>query len=67
MQLRGAGGEGDGARGAAVACIACSRFSSVGIRDVFVHGTAGLRNGEHTGATPGKRVNGPGYRSAVGA
>lgn len=34
---------------------------SVGIRDVFVNGTAVLRNGEHTGAKPGQRVNGPGH------
>ncbi|HEV2129387.1 MAG TPA: D-aminoacylase [Thermomicrobiales bacterium] len=40
---------------------------SVGIRDVFVNGTAVLRNGEHTGALPGKRVNGPGYTPEVGA
>jgi N-acyl-D-aspartate/D-glutamate deacylase len=35
---------------------------SVGIRDVFVNGAAVLRDGEHSGATPGQRVNGPGYR-----
>jgi N-acyl-D-amino-acid deacylase len=35
---------------------------SVGIRDVFVNGAAVLRDGEHTGATPGQRVNGPGFR-----
>jgi len=35
---------------------------SVGIRDVFVNGTAVLRDNEHTGAFPGQRVNGPGYR-----
>lgn len=40
---------------------------SVGIRDVFVNGTAVLRDGEHTGALPGKRVNGLGYREDVGA
>jgi N-acyl-D-aspartate/D-glutamate deacylase len=40
---------------------------SVGIRDVFVNGPAVLREGEHTGALPGKRVNGPGYRPDVGA
>jgi N-acyl-D-amino-acid deacylase len=34
---------------------------STGIRDVFVNGTAVLRDNEHTGAFPGKRVNGPGY------
>jgi N-acyl-D-aspartate/D-glutamate deacylase len=34
---------------------------STGIRDVFVNGTAVLRDNAHTGAVPGKRVNGPGY------
>ncbi len=36
---------------------------SVGIRDVFVNGTAVVRNGIHTGAKPGMIVRGPGYRS----
>lgn len=36
---------------------------SVGIRDVFVNGTAVVRNGVHTGAKPGMIVRGPGYRS----
>jgi N-acyl-D-aspartate/D-glutamate deacylase len=40
---------------------------SIGIRDVFVNGALVLRNGEHTGAMPGRRVNGPGYRSDNGA
>jgi hypothetical protein len=31
---------------------------SEGIRDVFVNGVAVLRDGEHTGAMPGQRVNG---------
>jgi N-acyl-D-amino-acid deacylase len=35
---------------------------STGIRDVFVNGTAVLRDGAHTGELPGQRVNGPGYR-----
>jgi len=35
---------------------------SVGVRDVFVNGTAVLRANEHTGAFPGQRVHGPGYR-----
>lgn len=35
---------------------------SVGIRDVFVNGTAVLRNTKHTGAFPGQRVHGPGYK-----
>ncbi|MGN6033074.1 MAG: N-acyl-D-amino-acid deacylase family protein [Thermomicrobiales bacterium] len=35
---------------------------SVGIRDVLVNGTFVLRDGAHTGAMAGQRVNGPGYR-----
>ena len=35
---------------------------SVGVRDVFVNGVAVVRNGEHTGARPGRIVRGPGYR-----
>jgi len=35
---------------------------STGIRDVFVNGTAVLRDGTHTGELPGKRVHGPGYK-----
>ena len=38
---------------------------SEGIRDVFVNGVAVLRDGEHTGAMPGQRVNGPGYGRSV--
>jgi N-acyl-D-aspartate/D-glutamate deacylase len=34
---------------------------SEGIRDVFVNGTAVVRDGVHTNAFPGMRVNGPGY------
>jgi N-acyl-D-aspartate/D-glutamate deacylase len=34
---------------------------SVGIRDVWVNGQRVLRNGAHTGATPGRRLHGPGY------
>jgi N-acyl-D-amino-acid deacylase len=37
---------------------------STGIRDVWVNGTRVLAAGEHTGATPGRRVYGPGYRHA---
>jgi N-acyl-D-aspartate/D-glutamate deacylase len=33
---------------------------SVGVRDVFVNGTQVLKNGEHTGAKPGRAVWGPG-------
>ncbi|MEO6687113.1 MAG: D-aminoacylase [Dyadobacter sp.] len=36
---------------------------ATGISDVFVNGIAVLKNGEHTGATPGKFVKGPGYKS----
>lgn len=35
---------------------------AVGVRDVFVNGVQVLRNGEHTGAMPGRVVRGPGYR-----
>lgn len=34
---------------------------SVGMRHVFVNGVQVLRDGEHTGATPGRAVRGPGY------
>ncbi len=34
---------------------------ATGIRDVFVNGQAVLRDGEATGATPGRVVRGPGY------
>ncbi|HSE32366.1 MAG TPA: D-aminoacylase [Pyrinomonadaceae bacterium] len=33
---------------------------SVGVRDVFVNGTQVLKDGEHTGAKPGKALWGPG-------
>jgi dihydroorotase/N-acyl-D-amino-acid deacylase len=36
---------------------------SVGVRDVFVNGTGVVRDNVHTGAHPGMRVNGPGYRA----
>lgn len=35
---------------------------STGIRDVWVNGTRVLSDGEHTGATPGRVVHGPGWR-----
>ena len=35
---------------------------SVGMRHVFVNGTAVVRDGRHTGAKPGRVVRGPGYR-----
>ena len=34
---------------------------SVGVRHVFVNGTAVVREGQHTGAKPGEIVRGPGY------
>jgi N-acyl-D-amino-acid deacylase len=34
---------------------------AVGMRHVFVNGVAVLRDGEHTGATPGRFVRGPGW------
>jgi len=34
---------------------------ATGVRDVLVNGTLVLRDGEHTGATPGRVVRGPGY------
>jgi N-acyl-D-amino-acid deacylase len=36
---------------------------STGMRHVFVNGVQVLRDGEHTGATPGRVVRGPGYRA----
>jgi len=35
---------------------------STGVRDMWVNGTAVLRDGRHTGAKPGQVVRGPGYR-----
>lgn len=35
---------------------------SVGVRDVWVNGVRVLNQGEHTGATPGRIVDGPGRR-----
>ena len=35
---------------------------ATGVRDVFVNGEAVLRNGEHTGATPGRVVRGRGWK-----
>ena len=36
---------------------------SEGMRDVFVNGVAVVRDGQHTGATPGMIVRGPGYQA----
>ncbi len=35
---------------------------AVGMRHVFINGVQVLRDGEHTGATPGRFVKGPGYQ-----
>jgi len=35
---------------------------SIGVRHVWVNGTQVLKDGEHTGAKPGRVVRGPGYR-----
>ncbi|MGD9966856.1 MAG: amidohydrolase family protein [Hyphomonadaceae bacterium] len=37
---------------------------STGVREVFVNGVQVLRNGEHTGAKPGRVVRGPGWTGA---
>lgn len=34
---------------------------STGVKDVFVNGVQVLKNGEHTGNTPGRAVRGPGW------
>jgi N-acyl-D-amino-acid deacylase len=38
---------------------------AIGMRHVFVNGAQVLRDGEHTGATPGRVVRGPGYKPAA--
>lgn len=40
---------------------------ATGVSQVFVNGTQVLRDGEHTGAKPGRVVRGRGYRPAAGA
>jgi N-acyl-D-amino-acid deacylase len=37
---------------------------STGVKHVFVNGVQVLKDGEHTGATPGRFVRGPGYKPA---
>lgn len=37
---------------------------STGVKQVFVNGVQVLKDGEHTGATPGRFVRGPGYKPA---
>jgi dihydroorotase/N-acyl-D-amino-acid deacylase len=41
--------------------------NSVGVRDVLVNGVAVVRNGKHTGATPGRVVRGPGWTGSASA
>jgi N-acyl-D-amino-acid deacylase len=36
---------------------------AVGVRDVFVNGVQVLKDGEHTGAKPGRFVKGPGWKT----
>ncbi|HRH59838.1 MAG TPA: D-aminoacylase [Chitinophagaceae bacterium] len=38
---------------------------ATGVTDVFVNGVQVLKNGEHTGATPGRFVKGPGYNKKM--
>ena len=38
---------------------------STGIQDVFVNGVEVLKDGEHTGAKPGRIVRGPGYKKGL--
>jgi N-acyl-D-amino-acid deacylase len=36
---------------------------ATGVKEVFVNGVQVLANGEHTGATPGRFIKGPGYKN----
>jgi N-acyl-D-amino-acid deacylase len=38
---------------------------STGVSDVFVNGKQVLKDGEHTGAMPGRVVRGPGYKNKI--
>jgi len=38
---------------------------ATGMRHVFVNGVPVLRDGEHTGSTPGRVVRGPGWKGAA--
>jgi N-acyl-D-amino-acid deacylase len=44
------------------ATFASPQLYATGMRHVFVNGVQVLRDGEHTGATPGRFVRGPGWR-----
>jgi N-acyl-D-amino-acid deacylase len=37
---------------------------ATGISDVLVNGVQVIKNGEHTGASPGRFVKGPGYKKS---
>jgi N-acyl-D-amino-acid deacylase len=39
---------------------------ATGVRHVFVNGVQVLRDGEHTGATPGRALRGPGWKGNAG-
>ena len=43
------------------------RQYATGVRDVFVNGVQVLRDGEHTGSTPGRVVRGPGWAGGAPA
>jgi N-acyl-D-amino-acid deacylase len=51
----------DPARVADRATFAKPQQLATGVRDVFVNGVQVLKNGEHTGAKPGRVVRGPGW------
>jgi N-acyl-D-amino-acid deacylase len=38
---------------------------ATGVADVFVNGVQVLKNGEHTGAKPGRFIKGPGYKKGL--
>jgi N-acyl-D-amino-acid deacylase len=38
---------------------------ATGVSAVFVNGVQVLKNGEHTGATPGRFIKGPGYKKGL--
>lgn len=52
----------DPARIADHATFARPQVYATGVRDVFVNGVQVLKDGAHTGATPGRVVRGPGYQ-----
>ncbi len=56
----------DPARIADHATFADPQVYATGMRDVFVNGVQVLKDGEHSGATPGQVVRGPGYGRCKG-